>query len=856
MDFASIIEEIKRLKPDVVFSTLFGESNRAFYQQYHAAGIDARSIPIMGVCLSEAELQPIADVAAGHYACQNYFQSLTRPENQRFVANIRKRCGVAQVCSAPMATAYSQIYLWKRVVEAARSFDASQVRSHVVGCEFVGPTGPIVIQQNHHTSMSAYIGRATPDGEFEIIGTTYSIRPLTWLGVENSKLQYKTAIKEAMAAFPNVQNALADLAAEMIERKKADGALRESEVKYRTLIEQSLEGIMIGQGSPFRVVFANPAMAQMLGYSLDELTSLSPKEVEALVHPEDRALFFGRFGDRLQEKPTPAHYEFRAIRKDGQVRWFEVSSNRIEYQGQPAVQATFIDRSERKLVEDALRVSEERFRRINENMLDMVVQTDVQGICVYASPSFKTVLGYDPKSMLGQSLYELVHPDDVNGTLEIILKALATKSTATFDYRYKHADGHYVWLESVGNPLFDETGQITGTVLATRDITERKRMEQKIKQYSTGLEELVKERTNELSLARGRLDLLIKSNPAVIYSGKPLPDLSDFVLTFMSDRVVGMLGYAPEDFLGHPEFWKEHVPSEDQNDIYARMVHFWKEGHLAVEYRFLHNDGTYRWIREEADLIRGADGSPVEVNGYWIDISERKQMETMRDKFVAEVTDELMAPLISMKGYLDLITSESQPMSGDFHENLEAVNRNTSRLIDLTNQLVDLRQLGAERFPLDLKAVNLQETIGECVDEIQPLIRVKKQTLHVDVAMRPLMVQGDSTKLNQVLMALLNNASTFTPEGGTITLHTKETEKEIQVQVSDTGIGLRSEDIRRVFEPFAAIQKTEYVKGAGLGLSLTKGLVEAHGGRIWAESASEGKGATFTFTLPKQRGQG
>jgi signal transduction histidine kinase len=281
------------------------------------------------------------------------------------------------------------------------------------------------------------------------------------------------------------------------------------------------------------------------------------------------------------------------------------------------------------------------------------------------------------------------------------------------------------------------------------------------------------------------------------------------------------------------------------------MVHFWKEGHLSVEYQFQHKDGSYRWIREEADLIRGADGSPVEVNGYWIDISERKQMETMRDKFVAEVTDELMAPLISMRGYLDFIISESQPMSGDFHENLEAVNRNTNRLIELTNQLVNLRHLGAEGFTLDLKSVNLQETIRECIGEIQSVIRVKKQTLHVDVAKRPLMVQGDLTKLNQVLMALLNNASKFTPEGGTITLHTKETEKEVQVQVSDTGIGLRSEDIARVFEPFAAIQKTEYVKGTGLGLSLTKGLVEAHGGRIWAESAGEGQGATFTFTLPK-----
>ena len=101
MDFASIIEEIQRQKPDAVFSTVFGESNLAFYRQYHAAGIDAQSIPIMAVCISETELQPIADVAAGHYACRNYFQSLNRPENQHFVANYKKRCGEASSLLRP-----------------------------------------------------------------------------------------------------------------------------------------------------------------------------------------------------------------------------------------------------------------------------------------------------------------------------------------------------------------------------------------------------------------------------------------------------------------------------------------------------------------------------------------------------------------------------------------------------------------------------------------------------------------------------------------------------------------------------------------------------------------------------------
>jgi signal transduction histidine kinase len=102
-------------------------------------------------------------------------------------------------------------------------------------------------------------------------------------------------------------------------------------------------------------------------------------------------------------------------------------------------------------------------------------------------------------------------------------------------------------------------------------------------------------------------------------------------------------------------------------------------------------------------------------------------------------------------------------------------------------------------------------------------------------------------------MNLLSNASKFTSEGGNITIHVIEQADVFKVQVSDTGIGIKPEDLERIFQPFASIQKNNYIKGTGLGLSITKGLVEAHGGKISAESAGEGKGAVFTFIIPKRR---
>ncbi len=190
-------------------------------------------------------------------------------------------------------------------------------------------------------------------------------------------------------------------------------------------------------------------------------------------------------------------------------------------------------------------------------------------------------------------------------------------------------------------------------------------------------------------------------------------------------------------------------------------------------------------------------------------------------------------------------------MSEQVKSSLEVMRRNTDRLSWLTDDLLDVQRIKSGSFQLNLEPLDLLEEIDGCVREIQPFVDERKQSLHVEVPNERLMIQADRVRFSQVFSNLLSNAVKYTPEGGTITLRVKEKEDLIQIQISDTGLGIRREDLGRVFEPFAAIQKQSWVKGTGLGLSITKGLVEAHGGKIWAES--EGKGATFTFTLPRMK---
>jgi len=235
------------------------------------------------------------------------------------------------------------------------------------------------------------------------------------------------------------------------------------------------------------------------------------------------------------------------------------------------------------------------------------------------------------------------------------------------------------------------------------------------------------------------------------------------------------------------------------------------------------------------------------------DAVRRRELEKMKNQFISAVTHELRTPLVSIKGYLDLTLEGSESMTENVQSNLHVVKRNTDRLLGLVNDLLDLSRMQTGRLELELQPMDFKTVIQSCMAEAKPLIEEKKLSVGMEVPDKPLPIQGDQVRLCEVLMNLLSNATKFSPEGSEVTLRVEEENKSIKVQVSDRGIGIRKEDLARVFEPFSAIEKPTYIKGTGLGLSITKGLVEGHGGRIWAESEGEGKGATFSFTIPKRK---
>jgi diguanylate cyclase (GGDEF)-like protein/PAS domain S-box-containing protein len=264
---------------------------------------------------------------------------------------------------------------------------------------------------------------------------------------------------------------------DITERKRAEEA-------YHAVVEHSLQGLHILQDQ--REIFANSAYAEMLGYTVEELLSLSPKQVRNLVHPDDQEVAWGRYQDRMEGKPAQPHYHFRIIRKDGSVRWVETFPSRIEYQGKPALQVAMVDITERKLVEATLKNSEERYRTLVESSTDAILMLNRERNAITCNQAFLDLFGYQKGEVEGQSI-RIVHPSEESfraygkATYPLVERVGSLRE----EWDLMRRDGTIFSAEIVTSPIRSPDGATTGYICIIRDITERKRAEEELAYMAT-----------------------------------------------------------------------------------------------------------------------------------------------------------------------------------------------------------------------------------------------------------------------------------------------------------------------------------------------------------------------------------
>ena len=383
------------------------------------------------------------------------------------------------------------------------------------------------------------------------------------------------------------------------------------------------------------------------------------------------------------------------------------------------------------------------------------------------------------------------------------------------------------------------------------------KLESKVEERTTRLAE----RGRQLDDAKAFLEHLVDASPGLIWLGNP----ADFSLSYVSPNVERILGYAPQSILTLPGFWLNHIHPDHRDQFlteHRRAVEGRQEP-FEYEVPFLHENGTYRWLfcaeRYEYDDAR----SPVRVLGYALDVSERREAEQgirqakeeaeranrSKSEFLSRMSHELRTPLNAILGFAQLLEMDS--VDPQQRESVERILKGGQHLLTLINEVLDIARIETGRLTVSLEPVPLGQVMQESLALIAPVAAGQNLELMVDeVKDIDWHVMADRQRLKQVILNLLTNAVKYNREGGAIALSCEEVlDGRLRIKVSDTGTGIPSDKLDRLFIPFSRLTVGHAgVDGTGIGLALSKGLVELMGGGIGVESQL-GQGSTFWVEL-------
>ncbi len=489
------------------------------------------------------------------------------------------------------------------------------------------------------------------------------------------------------------------------------------------------------------------------------------------------------------------------------------------------------------------------YRAVLESFTMHIAVLDENGVIHYISPSIKNILGYEASEIIEKTcFYSIIHPDDRERVRANYSRAINTLESGMDEYRCQHANGHYFWLETLRKVIVDEGGKFAGVVEILRGITKCKEVE------------------NELQRINERLQHILSSTTAVLYALDPCGEYGEYRLTFISDNVEWVLGYKKEEFLETPKIWFNSVHPDDQDNVRKGFVPLFECGQYVWQYRFRHKDGSYRWMRDEMKLTKNGDGNPHEIIGYWIDITDNKNMEEkLRESQRLEALGTLSGGIAhDFNNILMIISTYTElslldlPGASRVGRYLQQVMKATARAKDLIAQILAFsRTSGQEKKALQLTPV-IKEALKMLRATIPSTIDIRQH-----ISNKVFTVMANGTQIHQMLMNLcINAAQAMGDQGGILDVSLEDIyigpEHLAQypglnpgcftkLTVSDTGQGMEREVMERIFEPFYTTKG--FGGGSGVGLPVVHGIVKNHKGYIFVQSES-GAGTTFEVFLP------
>jgi PAS domain S-box-containing protein len=374
--------------------------------------------------------------------------------------------------------------------------------------------------------------------------------------------------------------------------------------------------------------------------------------------------------------------------------------------------------------------------------------------------------------------------------------------------------------------------------------------------------------TTKLHRSEARYRSLIEQLPAVVFMAAL--DGGDNEL-YVSPQIETMLGFTQKEWLDDPVLWFKQLHADDQLNWHIEFAKTCVTGtDFRAEYRFIARDRRVVWVHGEAKMVRDDDGIPRYLQGIAFDITSRKEAEeAMRDArdrameanqfkstFLANMSHELRTPLNAILGYSELLQARAfRKIQKDPLPELEKIDQAGTHLLEIVNDILDASKLEAGRMQLHLEDFDVAELVHGIEATFRPLLLRNANVLDVTIGQDLGGMHSDATRTRQCLLNLVGNACKFTQDGTIVLDVTRERAStgpdRVVFRVRDSGIGMTSEQIGRLFQPFiqADASTTRKYGGTGLGLAITREFARMMGGDVHAESAP-GKGSTFTLWLP------
>lgn len=492
----------------------------------------------------------------------------------------------------------------------------------------------------------------------------------------------------------------------------------------------------------------------------------------------------------------------------------------------------FANALERKRMDLALRESERRYRLLAENITDVIWTTDMQMHITYMSPSVTRLSGYSMEERMKMTIQEMMTPSSYQGCIEIIAKRMTadqlrpkgSSNAWTIEVEMKCKDDSTVWVEEKVTFLRDESGKPVGLLGVTRDISERKKVE------------------DALRLSEQKYRTLVEASPDGVLSIDHRGIIAD-----CNTGLCRMLGYESHELCGQDA--RRLGMNRDLEAEPCYRAHLIRGEFVEAEIDTLRSDGQALPVWAKLVRLAGPNPSDIRTIVYLRDIADRKKIDEMKDEFIGLVSHELRSPLTVIIGAINTALSEGPRLSQEeTRQLLHDAAIEAEQLSHLVGNLLELSRAQANRLFLHVEPVNLAKVVHKVLDTIER--QSPKRRFVLDLPRRLTPVYADQLRLERILHNLLENAVKYSPRGSEIAVSAKQDSNRLIVSVTDQGPGISKEDQAKLFKPFLQLGNPilNHTKGAGLGLLVCRRLVEAHGGRIWVESEPD-HGATFYFTL-------